>query len=735
MTLFQNLEFKKAGLVIFILLIPLHIMFGIFYSQLFTDTDLIDNRLEVKDCTVSISSVIDETFTMKSKIKYVDKYIFPEISNIYCLGKIQNIIYDEEIEILVYRSPRLHFIIIIYVSIITLVTLFFNKDKRLDFLLLFYIFLYLLTIELFQYQSFFLPITFLIMLYPYNIIKSFILKVDLFDKPKILEKLITYRNIFLPFLILLIFIERYLWTDVSTWGLDQMTHIWVGSMYQLSEISVGNISSRYIPNPNGLVIVGKLLGYLPSLKSVSVVLTILQSFLLLLVHFSIPQNKRKDFSLFTIAVLSSIYMINSSVEFWGQYMILNINILFIYWLLSLVFHRKTNSFTFLAFLALMASSFYLNGIITGGIITIVGLLTINNYMDNPLRVFKREIFWIFLLLGVFGYFVWIPYFSEVSLNQILNFEQTYKQSKPSILWETIINFPIDFLFQWSEVDSYKASLLMFAEPNTILSIRSRYLQFTNLTLHALFGLSLLLQICMVLFNKNKNKNKNKSYDYIIKILFSTVVLSYLIFPLLGSYKIGDNQNPSTSIQYYPFFLMIIFTFPLIYEDSKLFKRLFIPITKYLFGIYVILNLLLSHNIYSDHINYDGDRITNADVPYSNKIQVIEFVADDWRSISESNLIPIYYDFDKVVFYSWITEFGYFIDEYYEAPFTLGREYDYEFYKRYGFLNDQEGLQERSSKDVRYIVSYYSLPPPDLENKTENHFKIGRLRVTILENSN
>ena len=130
------------------------------------------------------------------------------------------------------------------------------------------------------------------------------MKVDLFDKPKILEKLITYRNIFLPFLILLIFIERYLWTDVSTWGLDQMTHIWVGSMYQLSEISVGNISSRYIPNPNGLVIVGKLLGYLPSLKSVSVVLTILQSFLLLLVHFSIPQNKRKDFSLFTIAVLS-----------------------------------------------------------------------------------------------------------------------------------------------------------------------------------------------------------------------------------------------------------------------------------------------------------------------------------------------------------------------------------------------------------------------------------------------
>ena len=85
------------------------------------------------------------------------------------------------------------------------------------------------------------------MLYPYNIIKSFILKVDLFDKPKILEKLITYRNIFLPFLILLIFIERYLWTDVSTWGLDQMTHIWVGSMYQLSEISVGklNFSKRF----------------------------------------------------------------------------------------------------------------------------------------------------------------------------------------------------------------------------------------------------------------------------------------------------------------------------------------------------------------------------------------------------------------------------------------------------------------------------------------------------------
>ena len=59
----------------------------------------------------------------------------------------------------------------------------------------------------------------------------------------------------------------------------------------------------------------------------------------------------------------------------------------------------------------------------------------------------------------------------------------------------------------------------------------------------------------------------------------------------------------------------------------------------------MLNLLLSHNIYSDHVNYDGMGITNADVPYSNKIQVIEFL----RDYSESNLIPIYYDFDKVVF--------------------------------------------------------------------------------------
>ena len=737
MLVLKNLDIKKLILLLFVLLIPLHFIFFIFYSQIFVETNYLDTKSNVDDCTVSLTAINNESTDLDFDIKYVDSYVFPEISNIYCLGKVKDILYDSnKIEVIVYRSPRFHVALILYIGLIVSGVLFFSKYKLIDFLLLFYLFLYILTIEAFQYQSFYLPTTLLLLLYPYNLLKNYLInkqKSSLNNLSLSLNKNLYQISSVFSIVILLVLIERIFWTDVSTWGLDQTTHIWVGNLYSINDMPVGNISSRYLPNPNGLMIIGKLLSFFPNLKFVSIFLTLFQSALLYSIYLSIPSSKRLDFRLFFLAIFSSIYLINASVEFWGQYLVLNINILFIYWVINLVSYKNPNSFSFLSFLILLVSSFYLNGIITGGIIFITGVYFLRSLISYSKETLLNQLAYTLPLVIIFIYFVWIPYFSEVSLNDFLNFERTHTDPWYIILFDSLIRFPINFLFQWAEVDSYKASLLMFAEPNNILSTRSRYLQFTNLSLHALFGLSFLMQIIYVFIKKIKTNEDN--FKQIFKILVFFIFSSYLIFPLLGSFKLGNNENPSLSLQYYPIYLLIIFLFPLMFKSETNFKNIFLPINKFLFSVFIILNLSLSHSVFTDHINYDDFRITNADVPYPNKIEAIEFIVQDWSKFSDSNEIPIYYDFDKVNFYSWITEFGFYITEWYEAPFTLGREYDYELLKRFGFYNSQEGIQVRSIEKSKYIISYFALEPPDLKDFNEEHYKIGRLRVTkVLDKS-
>ena len=50
--------------------------------------------------------------------------------------------------------------------------------------------------------------------------------------------------------------------------------------------------------------------------------------------------------------------------------------------------------------------------------------------------------------------------------------------------------------------------------------------------------------------------------------------------------------------------------------------------------------------------------------------------------------------------------------YYDAPYTLGRIFDLLFYKKYGLINEQEGVQLRSKENVDYILTYRDFPKVD-----------------------
>ena len=75
---------------------------------------------------------------------------------------------------------------------------------------------------------------------------------------------------------ILIVVDRYYWAQIAQWREDQAANIWIGYTAGIGHSPVGLISSRYIPNPNGMILLGSLLSLLPGLFSISIFLGLTQ---------------------------------------------------------------------------------------------------------------------------------------------------------------------------------------------------------------------------------------------------------------------------------------------------------------------------------------------------------------------------------------------------------------------------------------------------------------------------
>ena len=64
--------------------------------------------------------------------------------------------------------------------------------------------------------------------------------------------------------------------------------------------------------------------------------------------------------------------------------------------------------------------------------------------------------------------------------------------------------------------------------------------------------------------------------------------------------------------------------------------------------------------------------------------------------------------------------------------TMGRSFDYEFLRKYGLKNQQEGTQLRTFGNARYLVTYAFEDPPQVENIQITHYIFGRLRASVVD---
>ncbi|HSG43775.1 MAG TPA: hypothetical protein VLA72_11520 [Anaerolineales bacterium] len=535
-------------------------------------------------------------------------------------------------------------------------------------------------------------------------------------------------------LTLLLLVDRYYWAQISQWREDQATNMWLGYTNGIRNIPVGLISSQNIPNPNGMILLGGLLSILPNLLTVSFFLGSAQIFLLILVGWKSFGKDWFYFALATLPSLTSVILRSTSVELWNQYTIGLINIFFIFWVIRYLEKPTLWNLPPILLLILLAPSLYLAGIVNALAMILITL---------GMLIYKRPAtnnFWLVvtisvLLLLISIFLTWFPYFQNVEMDQIFDLNKTKLGPVAGFkaAWEFLFGIPNYVTFQWADKDiisqAFKHSDTNILTPPAQILLR---LVGRTYLLQAVFAfVTFGYAVFSVLTKKDTDYKTHTTIARLVSISVLFIVLSYTFSAWLGGPAWVDGERPDQNAQFFPLFLFIIFLLPFTISMAGRPGKIIIGISYFSLLLFSLTNIFTGAIIIRDHLNYDGSVITEADVPLQDKSNAVDFIAEDWKSHSISNIIPVDYDLGGGR-WDWVPEFGVKLLEWYSAPMTGGRSFDYELLRQHGLINRQEGIQLRTFGTGKYLVTYAFDSPPVVKNKETTHHIFGRLRVSVVE---
>jgi hypothetical protein len=255
-------------------------------------------------------------------------------------------------------------------------------------------------------------------------------------------------------------------------------------------------------------------------------------------------------------------------------------------------------------------------------------------------------------------------------------------------------------------------------------------------LQALLAWAALLLAPVLWLWKNRSLSEffglaNREIGQIVVLSAGVVAIAYGLSPLLGGPTWARGERPDQLIQFYPFFLIFWFLAPLALPMPRLPRMLFLASTTTIAVLYAVVNVAGGILVIDSYLRYKVSVLTNADVPLIYKTQVVDFIAQDWRTVSNRDTIQVDYSLGGGV-WDWVPAFGQQLEEWYPAPMTLGRAFDYELLRRYGLRNSQEGIQLRSFGTGRYLVNYTFERAPQPVGAACRYYTFGQLRVTIVD---
>lgn len=539
--------------------------------------------------------------------------------------------------------------------------------------------------------------------------------------------MLKLRN-YLPKIVLILFllilvVQRFYLVDISQWREDQATNYWLGETLKLNEFSVGLISSKEIPNPNGLILIGKFLSIINDFKFSIIIFSLIQLFI---IYFFIQrveiEGTKQIKQLLFLAIASSPYIVMSSFELWSQFLYITLNLLS----LLLVFNSKDNNVNpiVLILFIFLLPSFYLAGLLNLlALLALVFFLFISK--KKTIKVSGSPyINFVYLLVIIFVInYVWRPYFNAFNLDQLIGIvsEEKTRLDILSVIKKVFFNFSFEepYLIQ-SDLSIYSI---------TTLRLRTALKLF-----HLLLSIYFLLIFVTSTFLRLAGKNKKLSIDFYIPGLF--IAFCYFLSPIIGGPNFILNERPDINLQFYPLYLIFIYMISNKLFEIKHIGKLLKQINSISLFVLFALNSLFLVNLYHDYKNYDGEILSNSDIPLIHKIKVVDYIYEDFKESKNDKTLKIYYDLGGDGF-DWIPGFGEKLTPYYDAPYTLGRIFDLLFYKKYGLINEQEGVQLRSKENVDYILTYRDFPKVDykLLPPVNEVIDINRFRILTFQNQN
>ncbi len=523
----------------------------------------------------------------------------------------------------------------------------------------------------------------------------------------------------------LLAIYRFYWIELADWGADQATNLWLGYVKTIPELNIGLISSQFIPNPNGMIIIGKFLSIFGSSINISLFLTLFNLYVLYLFLSSYFIEKNFDFYLFFLIGGSSILISSTAIEFWNQWILLTINLLIMTFIFRYVNNNKVKNLYILILLIPLPVFIYLGGLTNTLVFGIIFLyLIFKTYKQTNINFLPLSLYTIFVAI-VYWILTFQKFFNTISLNRLGSLNSLSIIDRVKYLLNNLLKLPDGLINTWSK----KEKFIIFQTDSVILNGSTEQLLEIFFQFHKILPL---LTITLFFYGftttlRKDEKSNNKTYNKKTNLLVFFISFSLVMSPIYGGPDFLIIQEKSNNLnQYYLFFILIWYLLPFSFNNSEKSKNILL-LNRSFFTIFFVLNLILGIQIINNNKSFDTNIKTSIEAPLRDKIGVVDFIANEWINDNNSKSPSIEYN----IFVSEMNWFDGHTDEfsryYNPSPYTEGRVLDYELLIRYNLLNIYN-----QNIEPNFIVTNIFEPEPQLRDKILNHYKVGRLRVTKVD---
>jgi hypothetical protein len=489
---------------------------------------------------------------------------------------------------------------------------------------------------------------------------------------------------------------------------------------------VGLLSSKYVPNPNGMPLVSSWLSLLPSLFWVSLTCSLAQASAVLWASHELARGARWVQLSLALPPLACVFLRAASVELWNQWLFIGINAALVALIARELRKHHPLHFVLIAWLSLLSPTLYLMGVLNGLLFAaaLVGLVVHQHRRIDWRRPTTHVCLALIVLgLGLSVWLTWRPYLHTLPLEKLTELQSAPLEERMQTAW-TAVEQTEEWIFKVHPRD-----LAAIWQSHGVINGPEvqRHAELTTRIFSAqlwVAGLALLVTFGSALWHRRLPLRLTPLW------LLAGVVAAYAGSPLLGGFPWHAGERADQSLTFLVWLFWAAFSVPLLGRALGPLRGLVTFASVCCALAYTGVAAYCGFSAAWAHYIYRGTIVSVADVPLVHKEDALAFIAADWRAHGHGDRVPLHYD--MVGEWSWIPSHGELMLKYLPEPvFTVGRALDWELLRRYQLRNAHEGEQKRAFQGDRYVMTYAGKRLPRYLPRSAEHHLFGRIRVSVV----